>query len=80
MAEPFTSLWQFQVVGQVSAATLIAGVGSDSLLITHPEKGWLGAKTTKVGLPGIGKQEAQLRGVVGQYWQRHQIMRNNLND
>jgi hypothetical protein len=52
----------------------------DWVLITHPEKGRFGAKTTKVGLAGIGKQEAQFKGVVGQYWQRHQIMRKSLND
>jgi Zn-dependent protease with chaperone function len=57
-----------------------ADFGSDSLLITHPEKGRFGAKTTKVGLAGIGKQEAEFKGVVGQYWQRHQIMRKSLND
>jgi hypothetical protein len=55
-----------------------ADFGSDSLVITHPEKGRFGAKTTKVGLAGLGKQEAQFRGVVGQYWQRHQIMRKSL--
>ncbi len=53
--------------------------GSDSLLITHPEKGRFGAKTTKVSLSGIGQQESQFRGVLGHYWQRHQIMRKSLN-
>ena len=57
-----------------------ADFGSDNFLITHPEKGRFGAKTTKVGLPGIGKQELQLRSVMGQYWQRHQIMRKSQND
>lgn len=51
------------------------GIGGDVLEISHPEKGWLGAKTTKVKLPGIKNQREQLKSVLGQYWQRHQIMR-----
>lgn len=53
--------------------------GSDFLRITHPQKGWLGAKTTKVKLPGIKKQRSQIKGALGHYWQRHQIMRKGLN-
>jgi len=49
--------------------------GSDILQIIHPEKGWCGAKTTKIKLPGIRKQRAQLKEAMGRYWQRHQIMR-----
>lgn len=53
--------------------------GSDILRITHPEKGRLGAKTTKVKLPGIRNHRKQLKAALGQYWQRHQIMLNNSN-
>jgi Zn-dependent protease with chaperone function len=51
------------------------GYGGDVLKIEHPEKSWLGAKTTKVKLPGIRKQREQFKAVLGHYWQRHQIMR-----
>jgi Zn-dependent protease with chaperone function len=53
--------------------------GSDILRISHPKKGRFGAKTTKVKLPGIKKQRSQLKGALGHYWQRHQIMREGLN-
>jgi len=52
--------------------------GSDILQIIHPEKGLLGAKTTKIKLPGIRKQRSQLKDALGRYWQRHQIMRKGL--
>jgi hypothetical protein len=52
--------------------------GSDILKITHPEKGWFGAKTSKIKLPGIRKQRPQLKEALGLYWQRHQIMRKGL--
>lgn len=51
------------------------GIGGDVLKITHPEKGWLGPKTTSVKLPGIGKQRGNLKAALGAYWQRHQVMR-----
>jgi Peptidase family M48 len=47
---------------------------SDVLQIVHPEKGWLGAKSTKVKLAGLKKQEkARLQAVLGQYWHRHKV-------
>ena len=46
-----------------------------ALIVTHPEKGMLGAKTSKIALPGLGQQKDQFNAVVGRYWQRHQIMR-----
>jgi len=49
---------------------------ADVLTIEHPEKGWLGAKTTKVKLPGLGKQKERFKAILGHYWQRHQVMRN----
>jgi Zn-dependent protease with chaperone function len=55
------------------------GVRSDTLSIVHPEKGWFGAKTTKVKLPGMTHQRSHLKGTLGHYWQRHQVMRNGLN-
>ena len=51
---------------------------SDVLQLEHPEKGWLGAKTTKIKLPGIGKQKERLKAVVGQYWHRHRVSREAL--
>ena len=51
------------------------GFGGDVLQIAHPEKGWLGAKSTKVKLPGIGKERERLKQTLGHYWQRHQYMR-----
>jgi Zn-dependent protease with chaperone function len=55
------------------------GVRGDVLTIVHPEQGWFGAKTTKVKLPGIANQRDQLKGTLGHYWQRHQVMRQELN-
>lgn len=54
------------------------GYGGDVLEIKHPEKGMFGAKTTKVKLPGIKAQREQLKAALGQYWQRHQIMRRQI--
>jgi Zn-dependent protease with chaperone function len=47
----------------------------DILVVTHHDKGMLGARTTKVKVGGIGKQKENFKAVVGRYWQRHQIMR-----
>ncbi|MES2072774.1 MAG: M48 family metallopeptidase [Pseudomonadota bacterium] len=51
------------------------GLGGDVLTIEHPEKGFFGAKTTKIKLPGLGKQKEQFKAAFGHYWQRHQVMR-----
>jgi len=51
---------------------------SDTLQIEHLEKGWLGNKTTKVKLRGIGKQKERFKAVLGHYWQRHQISRREI--
>lgn len=51
------------------------GFGGDVLQIVHPEKSWLGAKSTKVKLPGIGKERERFKQTMGRYWQRHQYMR-----
>jgi Zn-dependent protease with chaperone function len=47
----------------------------DVLVVTHHDKGVLGARTTKVKVGGLGKQKEDFKGTVGRYWQRHQIMR-----
>ncbi|MDB5965522.1 MAG: peptidase, partial [Polaromonas sp.] len=47
----------------------------NTLTITHFDKGMLGARTSKIKLRGLGKQEANFKAAVGDYWQRHQIMR-----
>jgi Zn-dependent protease with chaperone function len=52
---------------------------ADTLEITHHEKGWLGAKTTKVKLPGLGKEKERFKAIIGHYWQRHQISRQSDN-
>lgn len=51
---------------------------SDTLQIEHPEKGWLGNRTTKVKLPGIGKAKERFKAALGQYWQRHRISRQEM--
>ncbi|GGC63003.1 M48 family metallopeptidase [Undibacterium terreum] len=51
------------------------GIGGDVLTIEHPEKGFFGAKTTKIKLPGLGKQKENFKAAFGHYWQRHQVMR-----
>ena len=52
------------------------GMLSDTLTIKHPEKGMLGAKTTKVKLSGIKKVREEFKNVSGHYWHRHQVMRH----
>lgn len=52
------------------------GMMSDVLTIKHPEKGMLGAKSTKVKLPGIKKVREEFKNVSGHYWHRHQVMRH----
>jgi Zn-dependent protease with chaperone function len=51
------------------------GIGGDVLEIVHPEKGLIGAKTTKVKLPGISKQRDKIKATLGRYWQRHKMAR-----
>lgn len=54
------------------------GFGGDVLTITLHEKGLLGAKTTKVKLPGIGKQREAFKNALGVYRHRHEVMRAQL--
>jgi Zn-dependent protease with chaperone function len=51
------------------------GIGGDVLKVVHPEKGLLGAKSTKIKLPGISKQRDVFKGELGRYWHRHRVMR-----
>jgi Zn-dependent protease with chaperone function len=49
---------------------------SDTLTVTHPQKGALGtSKTTKLKLAIDAKDRERLKAAIGQYWQRHQVMR-----
>lgn len=43
------------------------GFGGDVLEIVHPEKGWLGAKRTKVKLPGIKKERERFKAALVPY-------------
>ena len=52
-----------------------ASLGGDKLKLHHPERGWLGAKTTKVSLSFAGKDRDRFKQVLGQYWHRHRVMR-----
>jgi Zn-dependent protease with chaperone function len=61
----------------VKGLTYKDGSFGDALVVTHHEKGMLGAKSTTLKLRGIGKQKAALKEAVGQYWHRHQVMRAN---
>ncbi|MBL8299769.1 MAG: M48 family metalloprotease [Rhodanobacteraceae bacterium] len=49
---------------------------SDTLTITHPERGTLGmAKSTKLKLALSAQARESFKQSFGRYWQRHQIMR-----
>jgi Zn-dependent protease with chaperone function len=47
----------------------------NALVVVHPEKGMLGAKTSKIKLSGLKKEKDAFNAAVAHYWQRHQIMR-----
>ena len=48
----------------------------NALIVTLDEKRMIGAKTEKIKLTGLGKEERERLGaVLGHYWQRHQVMR-----
>ena len=47
----------------------------NTLVVTHPEKGLLGAKTSKIKLSGLNKEKDAFNATVAHYWQRHQVMR-----
>jgi len=60
---------------EVKSLTYKDGSFGDTLIVTHHDKGMLGARTTKVKLAGLGKQKENFKAATGHYWQRHQIMR-----
>ncbi|MFS2208300.1 M48 family metallopeptidase [Variovorax sp. Varisp36] len=60
---------------EVKGLTYKDGSFGDTLIVTHHDKGMLGARTTKVKLAGLGKQKENFKAATGHYWQRHQIMR-----
>lgn len=47
------------------------GPRMDELQISHPEKGLLGSKTTRVLLRGMEPHRQQFKAVLGAYWERH---------
>ncbi|MES2533832.1 MAG: M48 family metallopeptidase [Pseudomonadota bacterium] len=47
----------------------------NTLVVTHFDKGALGARTSKIKLRGLGKNENALKEAAGRYWHRHQVMR-----
>ncbi len=49
----------------------------DSLTVTLHDKAMIGNKTMKIKLSGLGKQKDAFNATVGQYWKRHQIMRQS---
>lgn len=63
---------------RVAKFNYVDGFGGDVLQIQHPEKGLLGAKTTKVKLPGIKKERERFKQVLWHYWQRHLFMKQRL--
>jgi Zn-dependent protease with chaperone function len=52
-----------------------ASIGADKLVVEHPEKGMIGAKTTKLSIAISSKERERFKAVLGQYWHRHQVMR-----
>ncbi|RYF33280.1 MAG: peptidase M48 [Comamonadaceae bacterium] len=60
---------------EVKGLTFKASNFGNSLVVTHFDKATIGSRTTKIKLRGLGKEEAAFKGVVGAYWQRHQVMR-----
>ena len=49
---------------------------ADKMTVKHPEKGMIGAKTTKVSIAYANKKDRdRFKQTLGHYWQRHQYMR-----
>lgn len=49
--------------------------GADRLVIEHPERGWLGAKSSKLSIPIAKSDRERFKAVLGRYWHRHRVMR-----
>ena len=60
---------------EVKGLTFQDGNFSTALVVTHHDKGMLGARKTSLNLRGIGKNKQSFKDTVGHYWQRHQVMR-----
>jgi Zn-dependent protease with chaperone function len=60
----------------VSAINYSDNYGDDVLVLTLRETDTTTAGTSKVGLPNIKPQREQLKAVLGQYWYRHKVARN----
>lgn len=60
---------------EVKALTFKTSSLGNSLVVTHFEKATIGSRSSKIKLRGLGKDEEAFKGVVGLYWQRHQVMR-----
>lgn len=69
-ADETTVFWDAVKALEFKESTL-----GNALVVTHPEKGMLGAKTSKVKLSGLKKEKDAFNAAVSHYWQRHQIMR-----
>ncbi|MES2942012.1 MAG: peptidase M48, partial [Pseudomonadota bacterium] len=60
---------------EVKAMTFNDSSFGNTLTVTHFDKGMVGARTSKIKLKGLAKQEEQFKALVGHYWHRHQVMR-----
>ena len=60
---------------EVKDITFNSSTFGNSLTITHFEKALIRSRTTSIKLKGLAKQENAFRTALGQYWQRHQVMR-----
>jgi hypothetical protein len=50
-------------------------VGADQVTFGHPEGGWNGRKSTKIGLSIPSSERNRVKQAMGRYWHRHQVMR-----
>lgn len=60
---------------EVKGLSFEDGNFNTALIVTHHDKGMLGARKTSLKLKGIGKAKQDFKDTVGHYWQRHQVMR-----
>jgi Zn-dependent protease with chaperone function len=50
-------------------------VGADQVTFGHPDGGWNGKKSTKIGLSIPSSERDRVKQAMGRYWHRHQVMR-----
>lgn len=60
---------------EVKALALRDGSFGAALVVTHHDKGLVGARKTTLKLRGIGDRKAAFHEAVARYWHRHQVMR-----